>query len=106
VPVYIEEYFSSERSIWVQLQSLAKIKLTSFFESKQDCKIVEQEIRYSPDSRIGNRLAQMTPLQRNVFCGLYYHNRSVAALAQELKQTEESIKRLIKEAFSIIKNDK
>jgi hypothetical protein len=106
LPDYLTDYYSAERSVWVQLQALAKSKLTSFFESKTDCKVVEEEAFHSPASRVGYRLNKLSTLQRNVFCGLYYHNKPVNALARELKQSEESIKRLLKEAFSIIKNDK
>ncbi|GAB2688621.1 hypothetical protein GCM10027037_08960 [Mucilaginibacter koreensis] len=103
LPAYLDNFRSSEKSVWVQLQLLAKSKLAKFTASRTDCNQLDDELN-SRWKQTGSNLAQMNSLQRTVFCGIYYHNKSISTLSSELKEPEDSIKRTLKEAFNIIKN--
>jgi len=103
LPEYVEDYLSSDRSIWVQLQALTKSKLSSFFNSQQDCRFVADDI-HQKWSRVGSQLAGLSPLQRTVFCGMYYHQKSLSIIAHETGQSEDVVKRILREVFTMIRN--
>lgn len=105
LPEYVEDSFSSDRGIWVQLQSLAKAKLASFFDSLQDCQVLELDMHERWTSN-GSPLVQLNPLQRTVFCGVYYHHKTLSRMAVETHQTEDTVKRILREVFIIIRNDR
>ena len=46
----------------------------------------------------------MTPEQEQVFCGMHYHGKSTATLAAELGKSEDAVKIILKESFTIIRN--
>jgi DNA-directed RNA polymerase specialized sigma24 family protein len=48
----------------------------------------------------------MTEGQRMVFCGIYYHRKTTAALANELNLPEQELRLRLKEAFMIIRQVK
>lgn len=48
-------------------------------------------------------LDRMTGEQRQIFCSVYYHRYTIAQLAIELDKPEDSINKILKEAFAVIK---
>ena len=48
-------------------------------------------------------LDKMTGEQRRIFCSVYYHRYTITQLAAELGRSEDSINKVLKEAFAIIK---
>jgi hypothetical protein len=103
LPEYVEDYLASDRSIWVQLQALTKLKLSSFFGSQQDCEFVTDDI-HQKWSRTGSQLANMSALQRTVFCGMYYHHKSLNVIADEVGESEDVVKRILREVFIKIRH--
>jgi len=97
-----EEFSKDGTSALYLLQIMARKKLVHFFEA------LENDI----DKRawenlpwINNRyVALMTPLQQQVFCGIYYQCKSTVNIAKELNKTEEEIRKTLKECFIIIRN--
>ena len=88
-----------------QLQQIARKKLASFTSSVEDC--AEEEAK-SPSNVIkGNKYIElMAPEQQEVFCGVHYHGKSTSALAAELNKPEEAIRRILRESFLIIRNQR
>jgi DNA-directed RNA polymerase specialized sigma24 family protein len=103
LPAHLSKYYSSEKSVWVQLQLLAKAKLARFTASRKDCSQMDDELN-SRWKQTGSNLAQLSTLQRTIFCGIYYHNKTINILSSELQEPEETIKRILKQAFNIIRN--
>jgi hypothetical protein len=46
----------------------------------------------------------MTLEQLHVFCGLHYHGKNTITLAAELGKSEDDIRKILKESFTLIRN--
>jgi DNA-directed RNA polymerase specialized sigma24 family protein len=46
----------------------------------------------------------MSPLQQQVFLGVYYQCKTTSHIAKELNKTEEEIRKTLKECFNIVRN--
>lgn len=103
LPAHIDEYSSNEHKDWLYLQSFAKSKLASIAASRQDCIAFDNSV-HQKWSSLGSQLASLSPMQRTVFCGMYYHQKSLKVIAEELKQPESVIKQILREVFTIIRN--
>lgn len=103
VPSRLHEFTGAESSPWVCLQLLAKNKLKGYAGAlrtgiaKAD---LDSEERLKFDSYVSN----MTTEQQIVFCGVYYYQKTTALLAQELNKADDEVKKILKEAFLMIKN--
>lgn len=89
-------------SIFVQLQMLARKKLEPFFETVRGCAMPDQSANGQNKNRY---IGQMTPDQQTVFCGMHYHGKSVNILSLELNKSGEEIRKILKESFTIIRNN-
>ncbi|WEA00201.1 sigma factor-like helix-turn-helix DNA-binding protein [Mucilaginibacter sp. SJ] len=102
VPNEIEELSKTGVNVFCRLQIMARQKMVDFFET--------------PDNDTGKKAGQnmpwlnnkpialMTPLQQQVFCGIYYQCKTTSHTAKELNKTEEEIRKILKECFTIIRN--
>lgn len=96
-----DEITADGNNIWLQLQGLAKSELTVFFDSLKGCDIPATELeQYAARNRF---VKLMTAGQRAVFCQVYYRGKSTAEIARQLGQSEQLVRRILKEAFSIIR---
>ncbi|WP_462265903.1 hypothetical protein [Mucilaginibacter sp.] len=103
LPQYVEQLLTSEKSTWLQLQAIAKSKLAPFMATQHNCRQLEDDMHRKWTTG-GSNMAYLTPAQRSVFCGVYYHQKSITTLAAELNQPEDVIKSTLKAAFNTIKN--
>lgn len=86
---------------WCQLQKFAKTRLISIIASKR---IRTNHTACTLQSLSGKSyLSELTEIQQQVFCDVYYDGKSVNIIAIELNQTEESIRKTLKEAFAIMR---
>ncbi|OCX52309.1 hypothetical protein BEL04_12600 [Mucilaginibacter sp. PPCGB 2223] len=90
-----------ESSAWHQLRRLASQELSAFTDTVKACGYYGGQ----PDATLtGNKyVSRMTDEQRQVFCNIYYHQYTVAQLALGLDKTEAAVNKILKEAFTIIK---
>lgn len=87
---------------WCLLQRFAKEKLAAFTFADKVNETQETADLNMHDS--GNKyLAKLTDEQKLVFCEVYYRGKTVAAISEELKKTEDLIRKTLKEAFAIIR---
>ncbi|QQL50744.1 RNA polymerase sigma factor [Mucilaginibacter ginkgonis] len=99
----LDELNTNNASVWVQLQTMARNKVNNMVEEAGDNEA--QGLKAIGSFIARNKfLGLMSNEQRIVFCNVYYHRQSTAALSAELKITEEAVRRILKEAFSIMRN--
>lgn len=84
---------------WCWLMELARQQITTLEEGSQQRLNKDFAIRLPYDSFLNKMSAE----QQLVFCGAYYHHKTVAELAAELNITEPTVRLKIKEAFTIIR---
>jgi len=103
VPNRLHEFTGSDSSPWLCLQVLAKSKLTGYTRALRSGK---SNIDSSSAERLrfDSYVNAMTTEQQIVFCGVYYYQKPTALLAQELNKADDEVKKILKEAFLIIKN--
>ncbi|HEX8024491.1 RNA polymerase sigma factor [Mucilaginibacter sp.] len=102
VPNEIEELSKAGVNVLCRLQIIARRKLANFFETLD----TETERKAGQNMPwVNNRyIAQMTPLQQQVFLGAYYQCKTTSHIAKELNKTEEEVRKTLKECFTIIRN--
>lgn len=84
---------------WCWLMTLAREQITAFQGASQE--YPKQNIKSGlPDDGF---LKKMSAEQQWVFCGAYYHHKSVAELATELNMPDAIVRLTLKEAFTIIR---
>ncbi|QJD97400.1 sigma-70 family RNA polymerase sigma factor [Mucilaginibacter robiniae] len=103
VPLRLSDFTKTDMTPWLQLQQLARIKLSSFARSKR---LFEKQADMHMAERIqlDRYISIMTTEQQLVFCGIYYFQQPTAMLASELNKSDEDVKRILKEAFTIIRH--
>jgi hypothetical protein len=85
-----------------ELQKLARKKLAPFYKTVEYC-AVPQDTKTATSNSNNKYLHQMTLEQLHVFCGLHYHGKSTAILAAELGRSEDDIRKILKESFTLIR---
>jgi DNA-directed RNA polymerase specialized sigma24 family protein len=85
---------------WSWLMALANNEVELMGEAANECKSVVDNTTYIQSHKYLNR---MNEAQRLVFCGVYYHRKTTAALAIELNLPEQELRLRLKEAFMIIR---
>lgn len=102
VPNELEEFSKNRTGRLCRLQIMARKKLGHFFEALEND---TDKRAWGNLPRINNRyVALMTPLQQQVFCGIHYQFKSTGSIAIELNETEEEVRKTLKECFTIIRN--
>jgi hypothetical protein len=102
VPNEIDELSKPGVNVLCRLQIMARQKLADFFEihDNDTDRIALQNMLW-----VNNKhAALMTPLQQQVFCGVYYQGKTTSHIAKELSKTEEETRKTLKECFTIIRN--
>jgi hypothetical protein len=104
-PPDLEEILAPGANAFCRLQLLARKKLASFVTSIEACATGEEAA--SKKGIEGNKfITLMGHEQQLVFCGVHYHGKSIVKLAAELNKPEAAIKQLLKESFTIIRNNR
>jgi DNA-directed RNA polymerase specialized sigma24 family protein len=102
VPHELDELSKSGVNPFCYLQAMARKKLVIFFDSVNDCAVADQKPAVSnPNNKY---ISLMTTEQQLVFCGVYWHGKTISKLAAELEKTEDAVKRVLKECFTTIRN--
>jgi DNA-directed RNA polymerase specialized sigma24 family protein len=83
--------------------ALANSEIERMGEAGNECKSVVNNTAYMQSHKHLNR---MNDMQREVFCGIYYHRKNTAQLANEISLPEDKVRRILKEAFTIIREAK
>ncbi len=102
VPRQLDSLTLTNESTWLRLQLLAKQKLSNFATTLRSCS--SRDFVKMDGSDTDRYLDSMNMEQRFVFCGVYYNQQPIASLAQELGKSEEDIRLILRQAFSIIRN--
>ena len=101
----IEEILAPGANAFLRLQQLTRKKLSSFISTVEDC-TDEAEIT-SKKAITGNKFIDMMDKEQQlVFCGVHYHGKTTANLATELNKTEDAIRQLLRESFTIIRKNR
>ena len=87
---------------WCKLQGFARSRLTTYRDKVKQSESSSASGMMIPSFR-HQYLEQLTDLQKLVFHDVYYHGKSIAKISVELNETENLIRRTLKEAFVIIK---
>jgi hypothetical protein len=89
-------------SSWCQLQRFAKGKLSGF---NATVKLGDTQGSAMSVNRKHKYFSLLTDLQERIFCDVYYHGKTIEVIANELNQTEDLIRRSLKEAFAIMRKN-
>ncbi|MGY3214382.1 RNA polymerase sigma factor [Mucilaginibacter sp. HD30] len=90
-------------NIWAWFMALANTEVERLGKAANECKSVVDNTTYIQSHKYLNR---MNETQRLVFCGVYYHRKTTAALAHELNLPEQELRLRLKEAFMLIRQVK
>jgi hypothetical protein len=102
LPSHLNEINADGCNAWCHLQRLAQRQLAGFCDDNAKTNQPEN-IDLSGYYNRNKFLGFMSEEQRLVFCYVYYKGRTTAQLAMELNKPEASIRKLLKEAFGVIK---
>ncbi len=89
---------------WIGLKALAKAKLLGHFNGLRIKDMVDDLSNTGDRLKFDSFISTMSTEQQIVFCGVYYYQRSTQNLAEEMGITDQEVKRILKEAFVMIKN--
>ena len=103
LPYQVQEIARPQLNSFCYLQLIARKKLSSFFNSIDDCATVEKKQSGTINSN-NKYIVLMSHEQQLVFCGVYWHGKTACILAAELGKTEDAIKKILKECFTTIRN--
>jgi DNA-directed RNA polymerase specialized sigma24 family protein len=95
-----EEVTGAGENTWLQLRQMAKKILN---EHRQQPANVLGEIRDIQEFQ-NKFLTLMNAKQKQVFCAVYYDQKSIADVAQELNKPVPEVKAILREAFNVIKH--
>jgi|GEM_PF-505337 len=99
----LDELDWDKKSSWSQLQRFARKRLAAFTTIPEDEAIADRgSLVYSSRNK---HFGQLNHEQQHVFYAMYYHGKSVAAISAELNKTEDLIRKILKEAFAILRKD-
>lgn len=103
VPNEIDDFLKTGVNALCRLQLMARKKLSAFFETL-DNETDRQAWQNTQPSTNNKYVALMTPLQQQVFYAVHYQCKTTARVAAELNSTNEEIRKVLKECFTIIRN--
>lgn len=102
IPRHIHEIKQPGANIYRQLQVITRRVLSGYFENIPVCKTTDPENNYLP-SRPSKFLSGMTEEQRLIFCSIHYHGKTISVLAAELQKPEDTIRKILQQAFTVIR---
>ncbi|MES2268338.1 MAG: hypothetical protein V4520_16365 [Bacteroidota bacterium] len=101
----IEELLAPGTNAFLRLQQLTRKKLASFINTVEEC--TDEVERASKKAIQGNKFINMMDKEQQlVFCGVHYHGKTTANLATELNKTEDAVRQLLRESFTIIRKNR
>ncbi|WP_442588912.1 hypothetical protein ACSBL2_23030 [Pedobacter sp. AW31-3R] len=89
-------------SNWMKLQRFAKERLSTFMDNPTQIESSAAGIVKQASNEYFERL---NDAQKTVFCNVYYKNKKIDEISIELNKQEDSIRKTLKEAFAIMRND-
>ncbi|MVN93134.1 hypothetical protein GO816_18525 [Mucilaginibacter sp. HME9299] len=99
VPYKLNELNSTGSDSWKQLRMLAQARLKTAYNRNLSGKEL-----FSERLKFDGVVSGLTIEQQIVFCGVYYYQKSTAILAHELNLTDAEVKKILREAFIMMKN--
>jgi len=101
VPNELDEITKPGVNALCRLQMMARKKLTIYFETLDDGADPRQRNMAISNNKF---IALMSAEQQQVFCGVHYQCKTITKLAAELNKPEDTIKKTLKECFTIIRS--
>lgn len=96
----IQDIFNPDNgSVYCRLQNYARKKLRHVYNTVAEC-------GGQPNLNSNRVTGLMNAEQQHVFCGLHYHSKSIAQLANELNKDEDAIRQILKQSFNIIRSNR
>lgn len=101
----IKDMMAPGANAFLGLQQIARKKLSSFISTVEDCADANEVA--AKKTITGNKFIDMMDHEQQlVFCGVHYHGKTTAKLATELNKPEDTIRQLLRESFTIIRNNR
>ncbi|WDF56759.1 hypothetical protein [Mucilaginibacter sp. KACC 22063] len=100
LPSKLHEVLMDGVNIWCYLQRLAKNRIN------EQLNATKNDVRLNKLSVNNKTLEMMSEKQKFVFCEIYYNGKTADSLSQELNTTIDSVRKTLKEAFTIIKQQR
>lgn len=95
----VPELFNNPNgNVYCKLQMIARERLESYFKAAENCDVNE-----IVSNRPNTFLSKMNVRQQTVFCGVHYHGKSIPKIAAEMNEEETVVRKLLREAFVIIR---
>lgn len=102
LPTNYKDTIPEGENVWCHLQRLAKKHLAGF-EDVTKAALSCKDANFTDLNNRNKFFKLMSIEQKEVFCGIYHYGKTINQLSQELKTTEDFIRKTVKEAFAIIK---
>lgn len=99
---FADELIRPGVNTWLRLQQLAK----NFLYKSNWLVVSDANTKYDATKQSNKFLNLLTAEQKHVFCNIYYGDKSIQALAQEMCKGDDYIKRCLREALSVMRNGK
>ena len=103
LPKHLNEINADGCNVWCFMQRLAQKHLAGFDDGQNNITTIADPPDLKSYYTRNKFLSLMNDEQKRIFCYVYYQGKTTAWLATELGQSEEFIRRNLKEAFAIIK---
>ena len=101
--VQIKQLTQPGVNTFIGLQQMARQKLAGYAATLDDC-APDEKLKTAPIKN--SYIERMNAEQQLVFCGIHYHSKTIGTLAIELDKTEDRIKQILKESFTIIRSNR
>ena len=98
IPNHLNDFLPIGNGTFCRLQVFTRKKLAPFFEKK-----TMSPVGITINIPVNKYHDLMSEEHNNVFCGLHYHGKTTAVLAQELNKPEAAIRNILKEALTMIR---
>lgn len=98
--VQFNDVSHTDISGWPQLQKFTREKLLS---SGERSKFVGLNSGLKTSGAPNHYLEQLNEEQRQVFCDVYYHGKTITDISKTLNLTEDLTRKALKEAFAIMR---
>ncbi|MBE9665911.1 hypothetical protein [Mucilaginibacter boryungensis] len=102
LPEHLNDITQPGVNIYHRLQLLARKLLTDFFETIPACNIVNDNLPDLP-IRPNKFLDRMSKEELFIFCSVYYSGKRIGTLATELNKPQDEIKKILQQAFAVIR---
>jgi DNA-directed RNA polymerase specialized sigma24 family protein len=97
---FADELIHPDVNTWLRLQQITK----NFLYNHKQAALTEVDLQLVAAEQSNKYLNLLTADQKHVFCGIHYRNKSVQALANEMRTDENSVRRCLRAALSVIRN--